>query len=307
MTSIAEPRTAEIFNIQRFSTHDGPGIRTTIFFKGCPLSCWWCHNPESQSFRPDILFYDDRCRHCGDCVTACPEHNIRFVDDIPQTGAQCGRCGKCVDACVAEARRMAGRSVTVDALIAEIEKDLVFFEQSGGGITLSGGEPAAQAEFVIDLLHACRARGIHTAIETCGMAPPHAFYRMAIAADLVLFDLKLMDAEAHRRYTGVWNSRIFTNLEMLIAAGRAVTVRIPVVPGINDSEMEMSRFAGYLKALHVAGVELLPFHRIGEEKYRRLGMEYRLADTPEPAAADMSRFGALLTRAGLNVEIGGKA
>ena len=199
---------------------------------------------------------------------------------------------------------MAGHQTTVEDLIREIEKDLVFFEESGGGVTLSGGEPASQADAAIAVLDACRVRRIHTAIETCGFAPAEAFFRVAIAADLVLFDLKAMDPEVHRRTTNVWNARIFSNLEALVAAGRPPTVRIPVVPGVNDSDAETRRFAGYLSALRIPTVELLPFHRIGAEKYRRLGMPYRVADTPEPTAADMSHFRDMIAEAGLHVLVG---
>jgi pyruvate formate lyase activating enzyme len=297
-------RTANIFNIMRYSTQDGPGIRTTVFFKGCPLSCWWCHNPESQSFQPDLLYYEERCRHCGDCIAACPEHNTPEIDRTLRTGARCSRCGHCVDACVAEARRLAGHQTTVEDLIREIEKDLVFFEESGGGVTLSGGEPASQADAAIAVLDACRVRRIHTAIETCGFAPAETFFRVAIAADLVLFDLKAMDPEIHRHYTGVWNGRILSNLETLVAAGCPPVVRIPVVPGVNDSDDEARRFAEYLSALRIPAVELLPFHRIGAEKYRRLGMPYRAADMPEPTAAAMSHFRDTLAHAGLHVLVG---
>lgn len=297
-------QTAQIFNIQRFSTHDGPGIRTTVFFKGCPLSCWWCHNPEGQSFRPDLFFSEERCRHCGDCIAACPDRNIEEIDGAVHTGFRCARCGACAEACVAEARRMAGRSAAIEEIVGEIEKDLVFFEESHGGVTLSGGEPASQADAAIAVLRACRARRIHTAIETCGFAPADTFFRVAIAADLVLFDLKAMDPAVHRRCTGVWNGRILSNLETLVAAGRPLAVRIPVVPGINDSEDEAARFAGYLSALRIPTVELLPFHRIGADKYRRLGLLDRMADTPEPTAPAVSQFRDTLAAAGLRVRVG---
>lgn len=298
--------TAFIFDIMRFATHDGPGIRTAVFFKGCPLACPWCHNPESQSYRPDAMYFEERCRRCGDCVPACPEHAIERVDGIPRTSLDvCRRCGQCRESCPAEARRIAGRRITLRGLIAEIEKDLVFFEESGGGVTLSGGEPLSQPRFVSALLRACRERGIHTAIETCGFAPSSPFLEAALLADLVLFDLKLMDPEIHKRFTGVSNARILANLEALVARGRAVTVRIAVVPGINDGEGETRRFAQYLAGLRIAGVELLPYHRIGVEKYKRLGMAYRLEDTPPPAPAEMDRFAGALAQAGLRVTIGG--
>ena len=205
--------TASVFNIMRFSTHDGPGIRTTVFFKGCPLSCWWCHNPESQRFRPDLMYFEERCRHCGDCVAACPEG----VADLG-----CRRCTVCAEVCAAEARQIAGKRVTLGELLREVERDLIFFEESGGGVTLSGGEPVSQPRFAEALLGACRERGIHTVLETCGFAHPDTFLRVALSADLVLFDLKLMDPARHQQYTGVSNRGILRNLEQLVEHGRAV-------------------------------------------------------------------------------------
>jgi pyruvate formate lyase activating enzyme len=299
----AAPSTAVIFNIMRFSTQDGPGIRTTVFFKGCPLSCWWCHNPESQRLQPELLYLEERCRHCGDCVAACPQHAIEQVNGTVRTSALCRRCGQCTEVCQAEARQIAGRRMTVGDVIAEIERDLVFFEESGGGVTLSGGEPLAQPRFVSALLGACRDRGIGTVLETCGYAPSGVFLDVALAAGLVLYDLKLMDPVKHKEYTGVSNRRILANLEELVARGRAVTVRIPVMPGINDTLDEIGQFARYLAALPVSRVELLPYHHIGAGKYKRLGLTYRLGDAPQPTAADLARFSDALTRAGLNVRV----
>jgi pyruvate formate lyase activating enzyme len=298
-------RTAVIFNIQRFSTHDGPGIRTTVFLKGCPLSCWWCHNPESQSFQPEVLYYEERCRYCGDCIAACPQHNIRDTQGIIETGTHCAHCGICAETCLAEARRTAGRTVTVQELLSEVEKDLVFFDDSGGGVTLSGGEPASHAEFSVEFLEACCERGIHTAIETCGVASLETLLRVASRANLVFFDLKAMDSETHRRYTGAPNGIILRNLKGLLDAGCRLVIRIPVVPGVNDSEAEIARFAGFLKSLPVAGIELLPFHRIGMEKYHRLGMPYRAAEIEEPSDAVMRHFQSVLSGAKLEVHIGG--
>jgi pyruvate formate lyase activating enzyme len=298
--------TALIFNVMRFATHDGPGIRTTVFLKGCPLACCWCHNPEGQNSEPELLYFEERCRHCGDCLTACPEHAVEHVGGAVRTSAACRHCGRCAEVCVAEARRIAGRRFTVGGLLKEIERDLVFFEESGGGLTLSGGEPMAQPHFVSALLDECRERRIHTAIETCGFAESGAFLRVALAADLVLFDLKLVDPEKHRRHTGASNQPILHNLEGLVARGRAVTVRIPVVPGINDAEEDIGQFAGYLARLRVRQVELLPYHQTGVEKYRRLGSTYRLKQTPLPAAPDLERFRDGLARAGLRVTVGGR-
>jgi pyruvate formate lyase activating enzyme len=299
----AAESTAVIFNIMRFSTQDGPGIRTTVFFKGCPLSCWWCHNPESQRLQPELLYLEERCRHCGDCVTACPQHAIEQVNGTVRTSALCRRCGQCTEVCQAEARQIAGRRLTVGELITQIERDLIFFEESGGGVTLSGGEPLAQPRFVSALLGACRDRGIRTVLETCGYAPSGVFPTVALLADLVLFDLKLMDPVKHKQYTGVSNRRILANLEQLVARGGAVTVRIPVLPGINDADDDIRQFARYLAELPARQVELLPYHHIGAGKYKRLGLTYRLGDAPQPSAADLERFRDVLARAGLNVRV----
>ncbi|MGA2269739.1 MAG: glycyl-radical enzyme activating protein [Bryobacteraceae bacterium] len=291
----------------RYSTQDGPGIRTTVFFKGCPLSCWWCHNPESQSSQPELLYFEERCRHCGDCLAACPEHAIEQVDGIVRTSALCRRCGHCTEVCQAEARQIAGRRLTISEILTEIEKDLVFFEESRGGVTLSGGEPLAQPRVASALLGACRELGIGTVLETCGYAPSGVFLDVALGADLVLFDLKLMDPARHKQYTGVSNRRILRNLEELVARGRAVTVRIPVMPGINDAEDEIRHFARYLAALPASQVELLPYHHIGAGKYQRLGLTYRLRDARPPAEADLARFSDALARAGVSVRVRGQS
>jgi pyruvate formate lyase activating enzyme len=297
--------TGTVFNIMRFSTQDGPGIRTTVFLKGCPLACDWCHNPESQSLQPVPMYFAERCRHCGDCLAACPQHAIEEAGGVLRTSGRCRHCGTCADVCHAEARQLAGKRTTVDELIAEIEKDLIFFDESGGGVTLSGGEPLAQPRFVSALLRACRDRGVSSVLETCGYAAQPAFLGVALLADMVYFDLKLMDPERHRRHTGVANGPILRNLEQLVVRGRPVTVRIPVVPGINDDASGIERFADYLAGLSIARVELLPYHQTGIDKYRRLAQPYKLAGTPPPAAVDLERFRNTLASAGLNVTVGG--
>ncbi|MGA2147877.1 MAG: glycyl-radical enzyme activating protein [Bryobacteraceae bacterium] len=288
----------------RFATHDGPGIRTSVFFKGCPLSCWWCHNPESQRFSPDRLYFEERCRHCLDCAAECPQGAIHEVDGALCTSDACSLCGHCAETCMAEARQIVGRRYRLSELLAEVERDLVFFDDSGGGVTLTGGEPVSQPAFAAAFLEACRRRGIRTALETCGFAQPDTFRRVALLADLVLFDLKQVDNEKHRLYTGVPNEPILSNLEDLVERGQAVTVRIPVVPGINDTAADVAGFAAYLGKIHAPAVELLPYHSIGEGKYRRLGLPYKLNGTPQPAAADLAHFRDALTRAGLNVTVG---
>lgn len=289
----------------RFATHDGPGIRTTVFLKGCPLSCSWCHNPESQSFQPDRLYFEERCRHCGDCIPACPEHAIQDVDGAITTSAACVRCGTCTDFCEAQARQIAGRPVSTAEIIREIEKDLIFFEESGGGVTLSGGEPCAHPAFTLAVLRGCRDRGIHTVLETCGFANPETFLNLAAEAGMVLFDLKSLDPEMHKRHTGVALDPILRNLEALARTGRPLTVRIPVVPGVNDSAADIARFAAYLEKLPVREIELLRYHKIGVDKYRRLGLTYKLQDTLPPDPADLARFRDALARPGRRVTIGG--
>jgi pyruvate formate lyase activating enzyme len=302
--STAEP-SGVIFDIMRFSLHDGPGIRTTVFFKGCPLACWWCHNPESQSFQLDRMYYAERCRLCGDCIRACPEHAIARSNGSLVTTEPCRLCGRCTEACQSDARRIVGKRISLSELIAEIEKDVIFFDESGGGVTLSGGEPLLQSRFAAELLRACRERRIHTVLETSGFAEESRFLKISLLADLVLFDLKVLDASKHEMYTGVPLAPILGNLEALAARGRMPVVRIPVVPGINDGDDDLRQFASYLRRIRVQQVHLLPYHRTGIEKYQRLGLTYRLPHTPAASVADLERFAAALMPAGCSVVIGG--
>jgi pyruvate formate lyase activating enzyme len=294
-----------VFNIMRFAVHDGPGIRTTVFLKGCPLECWWCHNPEGQAYRPQPFSSSGRCRRCGDCIAACPQHAIEPAAGTPRTDpARCTRCGTCVDACWAGAREICGREMGVGELIPEIQRDSVFFDDSSGGVTLSGGEPISQPRFVAAVLRACRERRIHTTVETCGYADPRIFQAVAREADLLLFDLKLLDGARHRQYTGVSNGRILKNLEWLASSGRPYGVRIPVVPGVNDTDGEAEELARYLSAIRAPAVDLLPYHRAGNGKYGRAGLPYRL-DVCQPVPGRLDRFAEPLRAAGLNVRIGG--
>jgi pyruvate formate lyase activating enzyme len=283
-----------IFHLMRFSLRDGPGIRTTVFLKGCPLRCSWCHNPEGQSFGPSLMFFEERCRHCGDCALVCP-HGLN----------ECEACGRCVEACVAEARQLAGRPMSVAEALAEIGRDVVFFDESGGGVTLSGGEPLAQPEFAEALLAACRACGIHTALDTCGMAPADVLLRVAAHADLVLFDLKAMGGGLHVQYTGAPNTAILENLEALAAAGRCVIVRYPLIPGVNDGAGELRAMAEFLRPLGLRRVDLLPYHRMGIDKYRRLGIRCPLEEFSSPDPARVDEVAGVLRRQGLEVRMGG--
>jgi pyruvate formate lyase activating enzyme len=294
-----------IFHIMRFSLHDGPGIRTAVFFKGCPLSCWWCHNPESQSSEPEVLYSAERCRLCSDCAAACPHGAIERTGERMTVNDNCSLCAACVDACGAEARSVAGRTTTVSEIVAEAERDLVFFDESGGGVTFTGGEPFAQPELLESLLHACRARRIHTTIETCGAAAREKVLRIAALADVILYDLKILDTARHRMYTGAGNRNILENLEALVAAGQPVTVRIPIVPGVNDGPADVHAVCDYLSALRVKQVDLLPYHAAGAEKYRLLGREYRMEQTEAPTGAAMAAIAVQMAAAGIPVKIAG--
>lgn len=296
-----------VFNVMRFSVHDGPGIRTTVFLKGCPLHCAWCHNPEGQSSEPRLMLFEERCRRCGDCVPVCPNHGIGDPSDGLHVPDGCDACGTCVEVCVAGAREIVGRRVAVAELVEEIETDAVFFEQSGGGVTLSGGEPVAQAAFAEAFLAACRARGIHTALDTCGLASREVFARVSAQADLVLYDLKLMGSDAHRRFTGAGNDTILRNLEALAASGKATIVRFPMIPGVNDGVEELTAMAGFLRRIGLDRVDLLPWHSIGSEKYKRLGLACPTTGFAAPTAESVEAAAGALRRAGLAVEIGGRS
>ena len=294
---------ANIFNIMRFSVHDGPGIRSVVFFKGCPLSCWWCHNPESQNFEPDVLYSPERCRLCGACAEHCPHQAIVRDEDRMVTGEDCARCGSCVEYCAAEARAVAGRRMTVGQILADVERDTVFFDESGGGVTFSGGEPLSQPEALEALLKACRERRIHSAIETCGAAPRETLVRLCELADLVLYDVKLIDEARHRKFTGAPNRNILENLAALAAGHGNVVARVPVVPGVNDSAEDVRGLVELFAGFPLMRIDLMPYHRAGTEKYRRLGREYRLADTPAPGIAELAGEAVELGRTGIPVKI----
>ncbi len=300
--------TAVIFDIKRFAVHDGPGIRTTVFLKGCPLACPWCHNPEGQKFAPELFLRPARCIGCGKCLPACPQGALTLASGtIALDRGSCDACGTCADVCPTDALETVGRAVTVDELIATIMRDRPFYQESGGGVTFSGGEPLGQPEFLLDLLHACRDRGIHTTVDTSGYAPAETIAAIAELVDLFLYDLKLIDDDAHRRYTGVTNRPILDNLRLLSDIGATVIVRVPVIPGITDSEDNIDGIARFVAALpRPYPVDLLPYHRAGIDKYARLGMPYRLADTPIPSHARMEEIAEIFLRHKLTVMIGGE-
>lgn len=296
-----------IFNIQRYSLHDGPGIRTTVFLKGCPLNCLWCHNPEGISPRREISVAAARCIACDACIEACPFSESAASDGrLPANHASCNQCGECSDACPTGARQLIGKSMTVPEVMAEILKDRMFHEDSGGGVTISGGEPLSQPSFTISLLDACRAQGVHAALDTTGLGRTSHLLEAASLAELVLYDLKAMDDARHLRLTGVSNRAILENLKQLDRAHRNIWIRLPIVPGFNDDLHNLQQTADFIASLHhVTMVNLLPFHRTGVDKFDRLGKAHSLAGIEAPSAALMTAALAIFTDLGLPAKSGG--
>jgi pyruvate formate lyase activating enzyme len=300
MTGVSDgPVRGRVFDVQRFSVHDGPGIRTTVFLKGCPARCLWCHNPESQSFTPEVLVVETRCVSCGTCQTVCPR------GAPPPGSGVCTACGACVDACPAGARRLAGRETTVEEVMDDVRRDRIFYEESGGGATFSGGEPLAQPEFLGALLEACRDAGIRTAVDTCGFAPRERLLALAPLVDLFLFDVKLVDDARHRELTGLPAAPILGNLRALAAVHGNVWIRIPVVPGHTDAEEDIAATASLVAGLPgVRRVSLLPYHSTGAAKARRLGRDYPLDALAPPSPERLDALAALFREHGIAVRIG---
>lgn len=294
-----------IFDIQKYSIHDGPGIRTTVFFKGCPLNCWWCHNPEGQSLRPEVVHWRERCIGCGTCRKSCPNEAIR-ADGIGiwADEKRCRRCGTCAENCAAGALEMTGKRMTVAEVMGEIEKDLVFYDQSGGGVTFSGGEPLTQFKFLYELISQCKKKGIHTAVDTSGYAPWDVVEKIAASADLLLYDLKLINSKKHEKYTGVSNTVILENLRRLAAVRKNIYIRIPVIPNVNDGE-NLVETAKLLSSLKLTKVFLLPYHKTALDKYTRLKKVYRLADLEPPLRDEMKSLARIFEDYNLNVKLGG--
>ena len=284
--------TALVVNVQRFSLNDGPGVRTTVFFKGCPLKCLWCHNPESQSFGPEIMFFPERCVQCGRCREACPELD--------------GNCAAGAEACAFEAKQLVGKAYTAEGLFKIALRDQGLYDQTGGGVTLSGGEVMAQdIDFLVELLTLLKKRGVLTAIDTCGFAAWEKFEKVLPLTDLFLYDLKALDPALHEKLTGAGNALILDNLKKLAVAGVKLNLRVPVVPGANADEIEMRALAEFaFEACGPVDANLLPYHKVGSDKAERLGRAGVAFEPPTPM--QMERFGAIWRDAGFGrVLIGG--
>jgi pyruvate formate lyase activating enzyme len=302
---LAVMKTGVIFDIKKYSINDGPGIRTTVFLKGCPLDCWWCHNPEGRTPGPGLMYRANRCVLCAECVGACPQGAIPVDNPGKTDQARCDPCELCAQACYNGAREVVGREMTVAQVMTEIERDVPFFDQSGGGVTFSGGEPLMQREFLAGLLRACREHEIHTVVDTCGFAGWEAFESIRGDVNLFLYDLKSMDDEQHVRYTGVSNGVILNNLRQLDEVGADCVVRIPLIPGINDDEHNLRESGKFLAGLkHLVAVDLMGYHDIARGKYEALGMEFRLPETKTPSTEDLQRSVKLLEGFGLKIKVG---
>jgi pyruvate formate lyase activating enzyme len=297
-----------VARIARSAVHDGPGVRTVVYFKGCPLRCAWCHSPETQASESEVLLHRSRCICCGACLQACDHAAARLRADGPAIDrARCQRCECCVDACPAGARERQGVPLDAEAVMTVIRRDVPFYDGSGGGVTCSGGEPLMQPSFLVALLERCRAEGISAAIETCGHASRDAVLRALTQDPLFLYDVKLVDDGRHRAATGASNAPILANLRELAERRARVLIRFPLVPGLTDDEENVRAVAALAVSVGVTRVDVLPYHRAGVPKYARLGRPYGLDDVPAATAADANAAATLMREFGLEVRIGGSS
>jgi len=295
-----------VFDVKRYAVNDGPGIRTTVFFKGCPMRCWWCHNPESQNPKPELMYKRTRCKGSGECVKKCPKKAISKGGQYVSINRKlCNSCGKCALACPSDALMLVGRAAGADEMLKEIERDVTFYDESGGGVTFSGGEPLMQPDFLEALLGDCKERNIRTALDTCGYASCETVDRIMDKVDLFLYDIKSMDDQTHRKYTGVSNKLVIQNFKRLAENGSSISIRFPVIPGVNDNTENIIRTGEFALSHSVKQVCLLPYHRAGIEKYRSLDKTYRLKDIQSPSDEKMQMIKEKLITLGLDVRIGG--
>jgi pyruvate formate lyase activating enzyme len=306
-----------VFNIQRFSLHDGPGIRTTVFLKGCSMRCFWCHNPEGQHHQPELRYFPDRCLACGACVESCPNQAHEIHDGVHVfLRERCDLSAKCVETCTPQALQLEGRLMTVEQVMEEVLSDKPFYDASGGGVTLSGGEPTMSRDFALEILKECRRKQIHTAVETCGEVPWKSLEVLLPLTDLIMMDLKHISRVKHERATGQANDRILENAHQLALTDKPLVFRTPIVPTVNDTEEEIGNIASFVRGLielrkttkkvgdKPADIryELLAFHKLAADKYPSLGMEYKAAALTPPTKEKMACLIEAAKRHGIEVK-----
>ncbi len=304
-----------LLDIDRFATHDGPGIRTVVFLKGCPLACRWCHSPESQSPRVELLYQPARCDGCWLCLDECPQSALsrdegRGTKDgaagtVALDRAKCDACGRCADVCYTGALKLLGREVTAGEVAADVAKDLPFYRSSGGGVTLSGGEPARQPAFSYSFLSACKEAGIHTAVETTGHARGEVMAALSEVTDLFLYDVKAVTPALHREHTGVPNRVILSNLQRLVATGAGVVARVPCIPGVNDGEDEIRAIARFVAGAGVRRIDLLPYNSSAGAKYEWIGRAYAFPANERQSDEYIARLADTCRAEGLEARVGG--
>lgn len=295
-----------IFNIQKFCIHDGPGIRTTVFFKGCPLKCMWCHNPESQEFHKELMIDKEKCTNCGKCIKGCSSGVISINQNHVENDLdKCVYCENCIDLCVNNVRQIIGKEYTINELMKEIKKDTIFYENSGGGVTFSGGEAISQIDFVEDLAEGCKYENIPVALDTSGYAPFSYFERIKDYVDLFLYDIKLIDEDLHKKYTGVSNKLILENLKRLSDIGANINLRIPLIEGINTSDDFVISVLNVIRKCNILSINLLPYHDTGKDKYARLNRSYNNESMKKPSDERMCEIENMFRSNGYKVKIGG--
>jgi pyruvate formate lyase activating enzyme len=297
-----------IFDIKRYAINDGPGIRVVIFFKGCNLHCAWCHNPESISAKVEKMYAPAKCIKCGTCVDACPENAITLTPEGIITDPElCKMCGKCAEVCPTKAIEMSGKVMSVPEIMDIIEKERIFFDQSGGGVTFSGGEPLVHTKMLIELLDECGQRGIHRAVDTAGSVSTETILKVAKRTDLFLYDLKMMDSRLHKKWISAGNERILQNLETLAETGAHIIIRIPLIGGVNDKDENIEQTARFISGL--AGdkkdVHLLPYHNIAQNKYIKLGKSDDFEILHEPGKETLAKAIAKFAEFGIKASVGG--
>jgi len=301
--------TGIVFSIERYALQDGPGIRTLIFLKGCPLNCLWCANPESQLFTPQILYFRNKCVSCGRCIDLCPQDAIQIDDEfgLITNPDRCTLCGICVDACYYGAREMSGEEMEVCEVLDVIERDRMYYDMTGGGVTISGGEPLMQNGFLRELTRECRERGIHTAIETSLYAGKEAVKRGIEFVDLLFVDIKHIDSDVHEEFTGVRNERILENIMMLDSLGKPFIIRVPFIPGFNDDDnTQRLIYKWAAKLVNLQWVEILPYHRLGIGKYQGLGRSYPMGNINPVSKQSLSYLKDMGAEIGIEVQIGAR-